>query len=65
MRAASANRDASRLSDVTIFRRDAKGILLEMSFSPFTRHGKNLFTALIRDITGRKSVEQESSSIQA
>ena len=38
----------------------ARGILLEMSFSPFTRHGKNLFAALLRDITGRNAAEQES-----
>jgi lipopolysaccharide export system permease protein len=33
MRAASANKDASRLTDVTIFRRDATGILLEQIYA--------------------------------
>jgi lipopolysaccharide export system permease protein len=33
MRAATANRDASRLSDVVIFRRDASGILLEQIYA--------------------------------
>jgi lipopolysaccharide export system permease protein len=33
MRAASANRDASRLTDVTIFRRDNTGILLEQIYA--------------------------------
>jgi lipopolysaccharide export system permease protein len=33
MRAAGANRDASRLSDVVIFRRDATGVLLEQIFA--------------------------------
>lgn len=33
MRAASANRDSSRLTDVTIFRRDARGILLEQIYA--------------------------------
>jgi lipopolysaccharide export system permease protein len=33
LRAAGANRDASRLSDVVIFRRDAKGILLEQIYA--------------------------------
>jgi lipopolysaccharide export system permease protein len=33
MRAATANRDATRLSDVVIFRRDAKGILLEQIYA--------------------------------
>jgi lipopolysaccharide export system permease protein len=33
MRAAMANRDASRLSDVVIFRRDASGILVEQIFA--------------------------------
>ncbi len=33
MRAATANRDASRLSDVVIFRRDASGIIIEQIFA--------------------------------
>ena len=33
MRAASANREATRLADVTIFRRDQTGILLEQIFA--------------------------------
>jgi lipopolysaccharide export system permease protein len=33
MRAATANRDATRLSDVVIFRRDSKGILLEQIYA--------------------------------
>jgi lipopolysaccharide export system permease protein len=33
MRAATANREATRLSDVVIFRRDAKGILLEQIYA--------------------------------
>ncbi len=33
MRAASANRDATRLTDVTIFRRDATGILLQQIYA--------------------------------
>jgi lipopolysaccharide export system permease protein len=33
MRAATANRDATRLSDVVIFRRDASGILLEQIYA--------------------------------
>jgi lipopolysaccharide export system permease protein len=33
MRAASANRDATRLSDVVIFRRDAEGVLIEQIYA--------------------------------
>ena len=52
MRAASANRDASRLTDVTIFRRDNSGILLEQIYaSSATREagGWTLQNAVVYD----------------
>ncbi len=50
MRAASSNRDSSRLSDVTIFRRDASGILLEQIYAESASRvaeGWNLQNAVI------------------
>ena len=53
MRAASANRDASRLTDVTIFRRDAKGILLEQIYASSASLGAQGWTLQNAVIYGR------------
>lgn len=37
-----------------VLRSGSEHLLVEMTLGAFTKHGQNLFTAIIRDITGRK-----------
>lgn len=53
MRAATANRDSSRLTDVTIFRRDASGILLEQIFAASASLGPQGWTLQNTIVYGR------------
>jgi lipopolysaccharide export system permease protein len=53
MRAASANRDSTRLTDVTIFRRDTRGILLEQIYAESASLGPEGWTLQNTVLYGR------------
>jgi lipopolysaccharide export system permease protein len=62
MRAASANRDASRLADVTIFRRDAKGILLEQIYAQSASRDQQGWTLQNAVVYGRDTAPPKRST---
>jgi lipopolysaccharide export system permease protein len=62
MRAATANRDSSRLTDVTIFRRDAKGILLEQIFAASASLGPQGWTLQNTIVYGRDTAPPKRST---
>ncbi|MBZ0267070.1 PAS domain S-box protein [bacterium] len=52
-------RSVGRLRDVYARRQDGSLLLVEISLSEFTVRGEKFFTAILRDVTDRKAVEQE------
>jgi lipopolysaccharide export system permease protein len=62
MRAASANRDASRLTDVTIFRRDKTGILLEQIYASSATREASGWTLQNAVVYGRDAGEPKRST---
>lgn len=52
-------RGIGRLRDVFARRQDGSLFLVEISLSEFTVRGEQFFTAILRDVTDRKAVEQE------
>jgi lipopolysaccharide export system permease protein len=62
MRAASSNRDASRLTDVTVFRRDAKGILLEQIYAESAARSPQGWTLQNTVVYGRDTAPPKRST---
>jgi lipopolysaccharide export system permease protein len=62
MRAASANREATRLADVTIFRRDQTGILLEQIFAASASLGPEGWTLQNTVVYGRDTAPPKRST---